>query len=672
MASWANSKALSSLRRDGQQKVKPDWSIVLSFEHKLRKEAMKLVTRDGHSLADSLGMAIRDAELKETYFTIPVALRAAMSSHSDGFQQSKFQRFNSKGSSKSAPSKGKGKSGKGKGKEIRKELLGLQLAWRTPDNRELQSDVGTFLKKMEADGKITLELHEFDMERSPSHDLRSKDLWEKICEKLEEGGWFLIVSPPCNTFSRARFQWRRHPGPRPLRSRTWPKGFPWLSKRNAEIVAEANEFVLQCVHACYVAVDNDGWFMFEHPEDLGVVDGKVPGSIWQWDELHNLLVWSDGCTFAIHQCQFGALTSKPTRLMCSCTIVDKRCHFGFPRFNKFFRYLGPLPQRCGHKHVYKLMGKAGNRWNTSPSASYPAGMCKFIADPIYSAFASGRGSRNVISRSSKLEQKGQPVKAPAELSCERSQFLESSSQNIQCVDSQISHVSSDVSANVANVSSHVLCVDVGRMGKQQKAVAGSCSFPCEVSNDANPDVQSRMDVECTAVQVDSSSDEGHGLTETRVDKPSESFDLHACMNGGHPIKVEWDGRTKDFTDGFGLCSPTRWCPAARGLRRSDQMKQLALKTYALLRDTVRSSIADVRTAAFKLVTGKFESSPFSTDELLRLRSQWAALLPYPADAVVVDEGQPFLLRGLAQWLRIFQDPDVGDFCVHFRQKVICE
>eukprot|EP00435_Cladocopium_sp_Y103_P053877 s108_g17.t1 len=114
--------------RDGQQKVKPDWSIVLSFEHKLRKEAMKLVTRDGLSLADSLGWVTRDAELKETYFTTPVALRAAMSSHSDGFQRSKFQRFNSKGSSKSAPSKGKGKSGKGKGKEIRKELLGLQLA----------------------------------------------------------------------------------------------------------------------------------------------------------------------------------------------------------------------------------------------------------------------------------------------------------------------------------------------------------------------------------------------------------------------------------------------------------------------------------------------------------------------------------------------------------------
>ena len=108
-----------------------------------------------------------------------------------------------------------------------------------------QSDVSTFLKKLEADGSITLELLEYDIERSETHDLRSKELWQDICGKLQEGGWFLIVSPPCNTFSRARFQWRRHPGPRPVRSRTWPKGFPWLSKRNADLVAEANEFVLQ-------------------------------------------------------------------------------------------------------------------------------------------------------------------------------------------------------------------------------------------------------------------------------------------------------------------------------------------------------------------------------------------------------------------------------------------
>ena len=95
------------------------------------------MVRDGYTLADALRSMIRDAELKEPYFTTPEALRAAMSSQPEGFQQNKFQRFNTKGGGKPYTAKGKTKGGKGKGKEIRKELQGLQLAWRTPDNREL-------------------------------------------------------------------------------------------------------------------------------------------------------------------------------------------------------------------------------------------------------------------------------------------------------------------------------------------------------------------------------------------------------------------------------------------------------------------------------------------------------------------------------------------------------
>ena len=33
----------------GQQKLKPDWSIVLAFEHKLRKEAMRLAAGQSSS-----------------------------------------------------------------------------------------------------------------------------------------------------------------------------------------------------------------------------------------------------------------------------------------------------------------------------------------------------------------------------------------------------------------------------------------------------------------------------------------------------------------------------------------------------------------------------------------------------------------------------------------------
>ena len=122
----------------GQQKLRPDWAIVLAYEQKLRKEAMRRVM-EGHTLADALNSVIRDADLKEAYFTTPVALKASLSDA----QPNKWQRFNSKGSfsGKSSPSFAKGK-GKGKGKskssnQADSRLKGLNLAWRTPDNREL-------------------------------------------------------------------------------------------------------------------------------------------------------------------------------------------------------------------------------------------------------------------------------------------------------------------------------------------------------------------------------------------------------------------------------------------------------------------------------------------------------------------------------------------------------
>ena len=72
-----------------QQRVRPDWSIVLAYEFKLTKEAMKKVLA-GHTLAESLEAVIRDPDLKEAYFTTPTALHASMPES----QPNKFVRHN--------------------------------------------------------------------------------------------------------------------------------------------------------------------------------------------------------------------------------------------------------------------------------------------------------------------------------------------------------------------------------------------------------------------------------------------------------------------------------------------------------------------------------------------------------------------------------------------------
>ena len=62
------------------------------------------------------------------------------------------------------------------------------------------------------------------------------------------------------------------------------------------------------------------------------------------------------------------------------------------------------------------------------------------------------------------------------------------------------------------------------------------------------------------VQVDSGSEaeapdtttaEAQGEESTGTGEvPMDSFDMQACLNRGHPMVVEWDGRERDFIDGF--------------------------------------------------------------------------------------------------------------------------
>ena len=258
-----------------------------------------------------------------------------------------------------------------------------------------QSDVASFLQQAHDEGRIRLTLKEYDLELSPDHDLTDLSIWEDIWNTLKEGDWLLLVSPPCNTFSRARFHFLESPGPRPLRNFIWPRGFPWLSHHHKAVVEEANLFVDRCIAACVTCHAAGGKFIIEHPEDLGLVKGERPGSIWQWPEILDLIPSCNANSFAIQQCHFGALTPKPTRFLSTFEFQDDRCHFGLPRLDKLGAYKGPLPKSCGHHHKHKLLGKTANKWNTSPSASYPPGLCRFLADLVLNATASyGRGKAN--------------------------------------------------------------------------------------------------------------------------------------------------------------------------------------------------------------------------------------------------------------------------------------
>ena len=131
---------------------------------------------------------------------------------------------------------------------------------------------------------------------------------------------------------------------------------------------------------------------------------------------------------------------------------------------------------------------------------------------------------------------------------------------------------------------------------------------------------------------------------------------------GQPMVCRHERSLKSFNDGFGLSSPGRWRPEARGQLDSEGERAHAERVFGLLSDFVREQLPDLQRAAFQLVSGKVKSSPFKSDAVGRLRRSIASLLPDPVSAMMVAERQPFFLSLLSQSLHLLGDPDASILC----------
>eukprot|EP00973_Karenia_brevis_P065301 9070731-Karenia_brevis.AAC.1 len=80
---------------------------------------------------------------------------------------------------------------------------------------------------MTEEASIHLDLWEVDLLRGEKlHDLAEEAVWDKVCKEVRTAD-VVLVTPPCNTHSRAL--WANPNGPCPVRNKSYPRGFPWLS-----------------------------------------------------------------------------------------------------------------------------------------------------------------------------------------------------------------------------------------------------------------------------------------------------------------------------------------------------------------------------------------------------------------------------------------------------------
>ena len=253
-----------------------------------------------------------------------------------------------------------------------------------------KADVHHFLLQKCSAAGHDLKMDEVDIVRNPqAGDVRNDAVWVPLLQLVATGHYFCVIcTPPCNPWSRA--PWANSAGPRPVRSREHPWGFPWLEGHAAAKCAAGSDFVRKTWEVCSAAHKAGCFFLVEHPEDLGITpSGGQPASIWQLEGTLELAHTSGAFTAALHQCSFGTDFPKPTRFLSNLRAILRLSCTGWPQFDAQGNYSGPLPRRCGHNHRTKIIGRSSSGgFASSPSAAYPPQLCDWIAQAIWDQWAS--------------------------------------------------------------------------------------------------------------------------------------------------------------------------------------------------------------------------------------------------------------------------------------------
>ena len=228
---------------------------------------------------------------------------------------------------------------------------------------------------------------EFDLLRDDKHNLADKEFQDQ-CFSLVRTAHFILVTPPCNTFSRA--VWSNPWGPRPIRNNRYIYGFPWLSGYLRHKAETANDLVLFSVECLNIVIqESEHRFcigFLEHPEDLGIVNRSdptsIPASIWQWPEVRDLQLQ----TRALHQKWYGAATVKPTRIAFNEGFEDMGIE-GWPSFHNDFTYAGPLGSEANPigSTLIRVGPSEESSFATAAAAAYPPELCKAIATCAWKA-----------------------------------------------------------------------------------------------------------------------------------------------------------------------------------------------------------------------------------------------------------------------------------------------
>ena len=228
---------------------------------------------------------------------------------------------------------------------------------------------------------------EFDIIRNKEHDLTRKSVQQLLLQKIKGNHYTaLVVSPPCDTFSRVKFANRL--GPQPSRCFNNLRGFPWIAFAKKQINGLANTLLdFTCMALKAQALNSPGLCLMEFPEDLGAVQhgewrGTRPASAWQWPEMQEIRHMNGFKEVGLHQHNFGAEHLKPTRILVKGQLAEGIFYEGEPTYDDQGYYTGPIPKLSAAELGLKTLAKQSTdeSFRTSGTAAWPGGLCEWTAN----------------------------------------------------------------------------------------------------------------------------------------------------------------------------------------------------------------------------------------------------------------------------------------------------
>ena len=484
--------------------------------------------------------------------------------------------------------------------------------------------------------EIEVVCEEWDILRSDACDLSVPQVQDELDKRVAAGEFdFVLMSPPCNSWSRVLFAngW----GPCAIRTAEWPWGFPWLSDKNSKRAEAGNCLVEFCLRLLNTALEASAAgkkvrCFWEHPEDLGALrhKGEVlrPASVWQLEDLRSQVSPETGRkTRVFRQCSFDAPYEKPTRVVTDIEAIAAWGYDGWPVFDSAGWYVGPLPKSCGHSdHVSLAKASAGEAFRTTGTSAYPPLMDLAIAEAI--------------------------------------------------IDTFVGDLMSQTGAEVQGDGVATVMRPVGGVVTPHPAASKGSSWPAKAAR-ASTSAQATQAQEVSAPFRASTSElvtQASGeapSTWAQADGGSSSSSTWAQASQtrggrGPPIKVTYKSGTRSLHDGGGLCSPGRWPPERRQLPGASNDAVRSAFTHGLRcwQKRLLGAPGGESRAFAELACGRLRSAPcqveavevgLAVDQILQDRG-------FEPGRLSTDRATLINFRRMSAALKLMGDPD-ADFLV---------